>query len=717
MSQVVVDYEAQVAIVGGGPVGMALAIDLALRGVRSLVFEVRSESQTFLARANMTNVRSMEHFRRWGIADALRANDPVSPAVLRDVAFVTRLNGYQIERFPGAYEWSERLPIASEFAEWAPQGAIERTLRDRMAMFPEITVCFEHTVDRFTQDDWGVDLAITTPDGTKSARADYLVLADGGRSKLRGDVLNVRMEGHPGIANGFLWHFRAPRLSELWKATPMASMTLFYNEDRNADSLVPQSGVDEWGYFSSPVPDGVDGDNWEDCRAMLFRAIGEEFEVEPLGGGSFMINTLQVPRYDLGRAFLIGDAAHLVSPMGGFGMNIGIGDAADLGWKLGAVIDGWGGPMLLPSYGIERGEAARFILAGCEANQAVGARELVRPGIEDDGPAGDAVRAQVAEAINIQKARQFKRMGGQLGYRYSSSPVIVRDGVDEPEADFGEYNPSASPGNRAPHMWLSDGTSIFDHFGQGFTLLALGDFDSAGLLSAAAERGIPLEIFEPNETDRTVLRGLYKANGALVRTDHHVAWRGDVAPSDPGAILNVVAGWGSYSNPARSGGGARRSTNGAPKVQGLGHVGLYVSDIEKLREFYSDFLGMTVTDRTDTKVFLSTRPAVEHHELLLSYHETKRSEPQQMSFVLDSLADLRDFYRQIVEREYDIDHISNHGNAIGCYFRDPEGNRVEVYWHTGIDWPQPYSARIDLALPESEIHQILRDMVVAAGSH
>ena len=169
MSRVVVDYEAPVAIVGGGPVGMALAIDLALRGVRSLVLELRSESQMYPARANLTNVRSMEHFRRWGIADALRENDPVSDEVLRDVAFVTRLNGYQIERFPRAYEWSERLPIASEVAEWAPHGAIERTLRERMATLPEISVLFEHTVDTFTQDDWGVDLAITTPEGPKSA--------------------------------------------------------------------------------------------------------------------------------------------------------------------------------------------------------------------------------------------------------------------------------------------------------------------------------------------------------------------------------------------------------------------------------------------------------------------------------------------------------------------------------------------------------------------
>jgi 2-polyprenyl-6-methoxyphenol hydroxylase-like FAD-dependent oxidoreductase/catechol 2,3-dioxygenase-like lactoylglutathione lyase family enzyme len=714
VSRVVVDYEAPVAIVGGGPVGMALAIDLALRGVRSLVLELRSEAQLYPARANLTNVRSMEHFRRWGIADALRENDTVSDEVLRDVAFVTRLNGFQIERFARAYEWDERLPIASEVAEWAPHGAIEKTLREKMASRPEITVLFDHQVDTFTQDDWGVDLQITTPDGAKTARADYIVLADGGKSRLRGDVLNLRMEGHPGIARSFLWHFRAPGFSKLWKATPMSSMLLFYNEDRAADSLVPQSGTEEWAYFSSPVPEHVDGDDWEAVRAMLFRAVGEEFEVEPLSGGTFITNTLQVPRYDLGRAFLIGDAAHLVSPMGGMGMNIGIGDAADLGWKFAAVIDGWGGPMLLPSYGIERGEAARFILAGCEANQAVGARELVRPGVEEDGPAGEAARAQVAESIGIQKARQFKRMGGTLGYRYSSSPVIVRDDIYEPEATFEDYIPSASPGNRAPHAWLADGSSLFDHFGQGFTLLVLGDFDSAPMLAAAATRRIPLEVFEPGDADRASLRELYNANAAIVRTEHHVAWRGDEAPADPGRVLDVISGWGSTSNPnVRV--DAPRSATAGPKVTGLGHFGIYVRDVEKMREFYTDFLGMTVTDRDDKKVFLSAQPDVEHHELLLAQHDSKHTDPQQMSFVVDSLADLREFYARIVEREYEIDHVSNHGNAIGCYFRDPEGNRVEVYWHTGVDWPQPHSDRIDLSLSESDIRQILRDMV-AAGS-
>lgn len=533
---------APVVISGAGPVGMALAIDLALRGVPSVLLEKRTTEERIVARANMTNVRSMEHFRRWGIADALRENDPVSPEIQRDVAFVTRLNGHHVYDFPRAYEWSERLPIASEVAEWAPNEAIEKTLRQRVLSLPLIDLRFENEATGFEQDEDGVRVTVSTPAGEETVAGSYLVISEGSRSTLRNQGLNVRMEGKPNLARSFLWHVRSPELATLWKASPMVSMLFFYNEDRGGDSLVPQSGTDHWAYFCSPVPDGVDGDSWEDCREMLFKAIGQEFEVEPLNGGTFWTHSMQAPRFDFGRVFLAGDSAHLVSPMGGFGMNLGIGDAADLGWKIAAVLEGWGGPMLLPSYSIERGEVTRFILDGCERNQFTGPRELVRDGIEDEGAEGDAVRKQVGDDIYEKKARQFKRMGGQLGYRYSSSPVIVRDGTDEPPPSFEDYVPSAAPGNRAPHHWMKDGTSLYDHVGQGFMVLALGELDTAPLLAAAQARGIPMHVLQVEEPDLGELQNAYQAAGAIIRTDHHVAWRGDELPADVDNLLDVLSG-------------------------------------------------------------------------------------------------------------------------------------------------------------------------------
>lgn len=531
-----------VVIAGGGPIGMALGIDLALRGIETVILERRDAGVPFPMRTNMTNVRSMEHFRRWGIADALRRNDPVSPLVERDVAMATRLNGHLILRLPRAYEWSEPLPFASEVAEWAPNEGIEKTLRERVESLPMIDYRYSHEVIGFDQDDDAVTVQASGPPGPVTVRGRYLVIADGSRSSLRRNVLNVRMEGTSNLARSFAWHFYAPDLPSLWKACPMVSMLYFYNEERGADILVPQSGTDRWLYFCSPTPEGLDGDDWEACRAMLFRSVGAEFDVEPIGGGTFITHSLLAPRYDFGRVALAGDAAHLVSPMGGFGMNIGIGDAADLGWKLAALIEGWGGPMLLPSYSVERREAARFILDGCEQNQAIGAPQLVRDGLEAEGPAGDAVREQVAEDIVTLKMSQFKRMGGQLGYRYSASPIIVRDGTEEPAPTFADYVPSARPGNRAPHYWMADGSSLYDHFGAGFTLLALDDFDAEPILRAAADSGVPLEVLEPGEPDRLKLRELYAAQAALIRSDHHVAWRGDRSPEQPEILINVIRG-------------------------------------------------------------------------------------------------------------------------------------------------------------------------------
>lgn len=153
-----------------------------------------------------------------------------------------------------------------------------------------------------------------------------------------------------------------------------------------------------------------------------------------------------------------------------------------------------------------------------------------------------------------------------------------------------------------------------------------------------------------------------------------------------------------------------------PQVTGLGHVGLYVKDPKKMVEFYSGFLGLTITDRepTDKIVFLSAQPDKEHHELALAPSQTRHTDPQQLSFRVGSLADLREFYAQIQERGFTVDRCVSHGNAFGCYFRDPENNLVEVYWRTGKDWPQPYTQHIDLTLSEQQLLALLDEMPEAA---
>jgi len=537
-----------VVIAGGGPVGSSLAIDLALRGVPSIVLERRERGKPFLLRTNMTNVRSMEHFRRWGMADALRENDPVPGDIQRDVSFVTRLNGHLILNLPRSYEWSEPLPFASEVAEWAPNEGIEKTMWARVAELPLIDYRNENEVVTFAQDDDGVSVEVKGADGVAyRVRGSYLVLSDGSRGNLR-RVLNVRHEGRT-LAMSLSWHFRSRQLREVWTAGPAVSMAYFYNEDRGSDLITPQ-GPDTWQYFAGPAPQGIDGDDWDQVKGLIVKAVGQEIDLEPLSGGAFAENSLLAPRFDFGRVMLAGDAAHMVSPQGGFGMNSGIGDAADLGWKLAALVQGWGGPALIPSYSIDRREAVRFIQLGSEANHALGAIELVQDGIEADGPAGDAVREAVKQDILERKLVQFKRMGGQLGYRYSASPLIVRDGTerDLPEPAFADYTPCAAPGYRAPHLWLADGSSLYDHLGLGFTLLDLGGVDATELAKRAEERGIPLAVFAPDEGDRESLLALYERRAALVRSDHHVVWRGDELPAEIEHLLDIVTGHASWGN-------------------------------------------------------------------------------------------------------------------------------------------------------------------------
>jgi 2-polyprenyl-6-methoxyphenol hydroxylase-like FAD-dependent oxidoreductase len=537
--------EYEVIVAGGGPVGMTVAIELASRGVSTLVVEPRAKDDYAVARVNLTNARSMEHFRRHGIADKLRANDPVPSNVIRDLTFSTRANGKIILNVEGAYEWRERLPIASEVPEWAPFQAIEKTLREKLLEAPNATFLPHSTVADFVQDEDGVEVTCTGTDGVKKIGAKYIIIADGAQSELR-RKLNLRMVGET-LFHNTSWHFRSPALTKLFAKTQLSSMTFFLNDDAYGDLIVPQSGEDHWVYMISPIPEGLDPEDWPTVRTMLFRSIGEEFEIFDQVGRYWGSHSRMAPTFNFGRAFLIGDAAHLTSPFGGFGMNLGIGDAADLGWKMAATLDGWGGPRLLETYTMERREVANFIIQGSAHNNKVWGKALVRPHMEEDSERGAKVRAEVRDFVIREKTRQFRSLGAQLGYRYTGSPIVVSDGTELPPLEYGDYHPSAVPGCRAPHVWLDDGSSLFDHFGSGFCLLKLvPDAESAPIQRAAAKVGLPLKVLE---LDNSSIRALYEKSLVLIRPDQHVAWRGDAPPQDCDALVNVVRGAASTRAP------------------------------------------------------------------------------------------------------------------------------------------------------------------------
>lgn len=299
--------------------------------------------------------------------------------------------------------------------------------------------------------------------------------------------------------------------------------------------------ADTW-YFMMAILANASVPTPDEARRRVSSALGRDLPMEILTHDPWAAHSLIAERYGDGRIFLAGDACHLHPPYGGYGMNMGISDAVDLGWKLSAQLAGWGGPSLLKSYERERRAVHHRVIDEAVENYSAIPQNLVRPDLEDDGTAGAAARRRLATEILASKPREFKTLGVVLGYHYSGSPTVVDDGSAPPEPHFMQYAPSAHPGCLAPHLWLRDGSSLYDDFGAGFTLLVTAggaENDIGRLRAAAKELAMPLSIFAPDD-DR--LRDLYGARMALIRPDQHVAWRSDRLDCPARAILDRVRG-------------------------------------------------------------------------------------------------------------------------------------------------------------------------------
>ncbi|BAI96189.1 monooxygenase [Sphingobium sp. TA15] len=529
-----------VIIVGGGPTGLATALELGLRSISCLLIE-REARGGHAPRAKTTHVRTRELLRRWNLADALAQASPFGIDYPTNVHFVTRLNGYPLARFDNAMNGApQRDERYSEHGQWIPQYKLESVLRERLLAVDCVTVANGCEFVSFEQDDMAVQVTVKAVDTGEEhvIEADYLVGADGARSTVR-DAIGAQMEGRYGLSRNYNIIFSAPGLADAHRHGPGI---MYWQVNPDVPSVIgPMDQGDLWFFMPLGLPPEKMFTDQE-ALDLIKRSTGIDLPYQILSSDLWVASRLLADKYREGRVFLAGDACHLHPPYGGFGMNMGVADGVDLGWKIAAALQGWGGPALLDSYEAERRLIHEIVLDEAEGNHSTQPGTLFRNGIETEGAEGEAIRREVSDLIAQTKPREFYTLGIVLGLRYRRSPVIPDDGT---EADWRlslDYTPSAAPGSLAPHAWLADGSSLYDHFGAGFTLLAFGGVDTREAEVDAGKSGIPLKVVT---IDESKVAALYEQRLVLIRPDQHVAWRGDIWPAND--VLAYVAGLSSLS--------------------------------------------------------------------------------------------------------------------------------------------------------------------------
>lgn len=542
-------FDTDVLIVGGGPVGLTLGMDLAGRGIRTLVAEMRTEGEPPSVKCNHVSARSMEIFRRLGVAHKLR--DAGLPSDYpNDVSYRVSFTGKELSRIPIPCR-RDRYTAKGGPDTWWPtaepphrinQIYLEPVLFEHARGVAGLTLLNRIIIDSYEQDDDGVTANGHRIDGGEpiSVRAKFLVGCDGSRSWVR-KAIGAQLAGTAVVQRVQSTYIKAPALLGLSRHAP-AWATFSLNPDRSGN-VYAIDGRENWlihNYLKPEEDDfeAVDRD-WA-IRAIL--GVDQAFSYEILSKEDWIGRRLVADKFRDRRVFICGDAAHLWVPMAGYGMNAGIADAANLAWLLAAHLNGWAPADILDAHEQERlpitEQVSHFAM-----NHAIALskqRGDVPDYIDDDTPAGAEARQKLGKLAFDLNVQQYCCGGLNFGYFYDHSPIIAYDGEAQPIYGMADFTPSTVPGCRTPHIWLDDGRSLYDALGADYTLLRFDpSIDVSDLLKAARARGLPLELLDVTSKGAA---DIYDHALVLSRPDQHVAWRGDATPADPMALVDLVRG-------------------------------------------------------------------------------------------------------------------------------------------------------------------------------
>jgi 2-polyprenyl-6-methoxyphenol hydroxylase-like FAD-dependent oxidoreductase len=522
----------QVLIAGGGPVGLASAIELGRRGVSCVVVEPRSTVSHARPRCKTINVRTMEHLRRWGIAARLRERAPLPAWWSQDIVFCTSLSGYELSSFEGVLGLTSEPDRYPETGQQAPQYVLEELFREVVAGWDCCTFVADMRVAGVEQDEDEVRVTVASPSGGMTViTADYVIGCDGARSTVR-EAIGARYDGEHALRPNFNMVFEAP---DLWDQVRHRPAVQYWVVNRTTPAVVGRLDLQGLWWMTAFNVDRERGER--DALRLVDGVAGVRTEATIVSTDPWTSHMELVDRARDRRVFLAGDAAHLNPPFGGHGMNTGIGDAVNLGWKLSAVLHGWGGPALLDSYELERRPIQTQVIEATVANSRVIASDLLVDGIDLAGEEGRRARHRAGELIQATKKGEFHSLSLVLDLGYEDSPVIAdaanrvsgRAAADE-----------VIVGGRLPHSWLSGGRALYDELGDDMTLVVLTPGRStATLIAAARARDVPLCVLDLSAHD---LRSKYGADLVLVRPDQHIAWAADRPPKDAVGLLDQLRG-------------------------------------------------------------------------------------------------------------------------------------------------------------------------------